>query len=148
MDWSTSSLIIAKFDHLANKQSTFLKWSRDWYQIVNIWKKWLHNFCPNLNWTIDIKEFLFEGRFLVEKSNLSNIKLEGSPHFWISHLIDIKILIFGRSDFITFIQIGIEPSISKSSYFRVVFQSKSRIYWILKWKCCRPHLCNDVRDWH
>ena len=57
-------------------QSTFLKMSRDGYQIVKILKKWLHNFCPNLILTIDIKKFLLEDRLLVKKSNLSNIKLE------------------------------------------------------------------------
>ena len=57
-------------------QSRFPKWPHDWYQNVYILRKWLYNFCPNLIWTIDIKKFLFQGRLLVENSNLLNAKLE------------------------------------------------------------------------
>ena len=57
--------------------STFFKWSRDWDQNVDFVKKWLHNFCLNLVWTINIREFRFlGGYFLVERSNLANIKPE------------------------------------------------------------------------
>ena len=47
--------------------STCFKWSRDWDQNVDFVKKWLHNFCLNFVWTINIREFRFlEGCFLVK----------------------------------------------------------------------------------
>ena len=57
-------------------QSILLKWSRDWYQKIDILKKWLHNFCANLIWTIDLKEFVFYGSLLIERSNLANINVK------------------------------------------------------------------------
>ena len=41
------------------EQSKFLKRWHNWYQKVDILKKWLDNFCPNLISTIYIMEFLY-----------------------------------------------------------------------------------------
>ena len=40
-------------------RSTGLKWSGDWHQKADIFKKWLHKFSPNLIWTICFKGRLF-----------------------------------------------------------------------------------------
>ena len=57
-------------------QSTFWKLSRHWYQKISILKDWLYDFCPNLIVTIDIKQCLFKGRLLIERSNLAIVKLK------------------------------------------------------------------------
>ena len=58
-------------------QPTFSKWSRGWYQNVNIRKKTLYNFCPNLIWTIDKKEFFF-GPFINWKIEFSQCQTRSS----------------------------------------------------------------------
>ena len=94
------------------------------------------------------------GSFIVVKINFTNIKLElPQSIFWNGHVIDTKsdiklfvqiwfgllisristwinannckkILIFWISDWITFVPIWFQPSISRSFYFRKVYSTK------------------------
>ena len=81
----------------------------DWYEYVNILNKWLRSkfrkYFKHLKY--------LKGQF----SQISNWKY-CSTHFWNAHVTDINMLIFWISDFITFVQVWLQPMISRSPCFR------------------------------
>ena len=107
--------------------STFLKWSRYRNQNAIILRKWLHNFCRNLLWTIYFKEFLSEGCLFMERPiyRISNWK-HLSPHLSNGNVNEIKRLVFWFSDFITFIQISFELLILGIFYLWAFYLSKGQ----------------------
>ena len=72
-------------------QPTILKWSRGWYENVNIWKKLLHKICPNYIWATEVKGSLFR---VVYKSKSRIYQMLNwkycSPHYLNSHVTEIK----------------------------------------------------------
>ena len=120
--------------------SMYFEYSPDWILIYFEYYSYTHDFTTfdQIWFESSISKSLCFRVVYLSKSWLWRIPSCDyfSSHFWNVQLTDIKMALFRMNDFTTFIQIWLEPMISRILYFRGVYFLKSRLWYIADWKYC------------